>query len=248
MARREMRTLLMSAAAALALLAAVPAARAEADPEFAAAKRAYDASAFVEAAKLVRPLAEQGNPRAQFLLGQMLFFGLGMERDDARAAQSYAMAAQAGNTEAMYRLGYLYATGQGVGYSAAAAERFWIAAASKGHRGAIVALADFYHEGLYRKEDEVLARRWLNRAAMTGDIESMYKLARRLMTPEKVATDFRRAYAWLFIAANRGHAAAKSFMEKNQRFFAPHEVRRGTAWGKAFIQKGTPVPAPPGES
>lgn len=248
MARREMRNLAMSAAAALTLLAAAPAARAEADPEFAAAKRAYDASEFTEAAKLVRPLAEQGNPRAQFLMGQMLFFGLGLERDDARAAQWYGMAAQAGNTEAQYRLGYLHATGQGVGYSAAAAERFWIAAASKGHRGAIVALADFYHEGLYRKEDETLARRWLNRAAMTGDIESMYKLARRLMTPEKVATDFRRAYAWLFIAANRGHSAAKSFIEKNQRFFAPHEVRRGTAWGKAYIQTGTPVPAPPGES
>ena len=248
MARFEMRSLVLSAAAALALLAAAPAARAEADPEFTAAKRAYDASEFAEAAKLVRPLAEKGNPRAQFLMGQMRFFGLGMERDDARAAQWYGMAARAGSTEAQYRLGYLHATGQGVGYSAAAAERFWIAAASKGHRGAIVALADFYHEGLYRKEDETLARRWLNRAAMTGDIESMYKLARRLMTPEKVATDFRRAYAWLFIAANRGHSAARGFIAKNQRFFAPHEVRRGTAWGKAYIQKGTPVPAPPGES
>lgn len=250
MPRHETRTSrpAIAVAAALALLFAAPAARAEADPDLAAAKRAYEASDFVEAARVARPLAESGNAVARFLMGQMLFFGLGMERDDARAAQWYAMAAQAGNTEAQYRLGYLHATGQGVGYSAAAAERYWIAAASKGHRGAIVALADFYHEGLYRKEDETLARRWLNRAAMTGDIESMYKLGRRLMTPEKVATDFRRAYAWLFIAANRGHLSARSFIEKNQRFFAPHEVRRGTAWGKAFIQKGTPVPAPPGES
>lgn len=239
---------LLAAAAALALLLSAPAARAQADPDFAAAKRAYDASEFVDAARLVRPLAQKGDPGARFLMGQMLFFGLGMERNDAMAAQWYGMAAQAGNTEAQYRLGYLHATGQGVGYDAAAAERFWIAAASKGHRGAIVALADFYHEGLYRAENETLARRWLNRAAMTGDIESMYKLGRRLMTPEKVATDFRRAYAWLFIAANRGHAPAKSFIEKNKRFFAPHEVRRGEIWGKAFIQKGTPVPAPPGES
>jgi hypothetical protein len=68
------------------------------------------------------------------------------------------------------------------------------------------------------------------------------------MTPEKIATDFRRAYAWLYIAAYRGHTGAKGFIEKNKRFFAPHEVRRGEIWGKAFIQKGTPVPAPPGES
>lgn len=240
---------LMAMAAALALLLAIPsAANAQADPDLAAAKRAYDASEFIEAARLVRPLAEKGNPGAQFLMGQMLFFGLGMERDDAKAATWYGLAAQAGNTEAQYRLGYLHATGQGVAYDAAAAERFWLAAANRGHRGAIVALADFYHEGLYRKEDEVLARRWLNRAAMTGDIESMYKLGRRLMTPETVATDFRRAYAWLYIAANRGHISARGFIDKNKRFFAPHEVRRGEAWGKAYIQKGTPVPAPPGES
>lgn len=248
MPRHEMRKSHGLIAAALMLLLAASHAHAQTDPDFAAAKRAYDASEYFEAARLVRPLAEKGNPGAQFLMGQMLFFGLGMERDDARAAQWYGMAAQAGNTEALYRLGYLHATGQGVGYSAASAERFWIAAAAKGHRGAIVALADFYHEGLYRKEDETLARRWLNRAAMTGDIESMYKLGRRLMTPERVATDFRRAYAWLYIAANRGHTGAKSFIDKNKHFFAPHEVRRGTAWGKAFIQKGTPVPAAPGES
>jgi len=219
-----------------------------ADPGFAAAKRAYDTGEYLEAARLVRPLADRGDARAQFLMGQMLFFGLGMERNDAQAATFYGLAAQAGNTEAQYRLGYLHATGQGVAYDASAAERYWIAAASKGHRGAIVALSDFYHEGLYRKEDEVLARRWLNRAAVTGDIEAMYKLGRRLMTPETVATDFRRAYAWLYIAAYRGHTGAKSFIDKNKRFFAPHEVRRGTAWGKAYIEKGTPVPAPPGES
>ncbi|HEY7611333.1 MAG TPA: tetratricopeptide repeat protein [Alphaproteobacteria bacterium] len=239
-------------AAALALVLAVPeAARAEAtpkDPELAAATRAYGVGEFPEAAKLLRPLAEKGTPAAQFLYGEILFFGLGVERNDTQAASWYAAAARAGNTEAQYRLGYLYATGQGVAYDAVAAERNWLAAANKGHRGAIVALGDFYHEGLYRKEDEVLARRWLNRASMTGDTEAMYKLGRRLMTPEKIATDYRRAYAWLYIAAYRGHREAKSYIEKHKRFFAPHEIRRGTIWGKAFIQKGTPVPAPPGES
>lgn len=237
------------ACAALALGAAgLARAEAEKNPELAAAKRAYDSSAYVEAVRLMRPLAEGGNHTAQFLMGEMYFFGLGVERNDARAAQYYEIAAKAGNAEAAYRLGYLAATAQGMAHNPAAAERWWLAAAGRGHRAAIVALSDFYHEGLYRKEDETLARRWLNRAAMTGDIEAMYKLARRLMTPERLATDHRRAYAWLYISAARGNPAAKSFIAKNERFFAGHEVRRGVAWGKAFLQKGTPVPAPPGES
>jgi hypothetical protein len=228
--------------------AAAPARAEEKNPELAAAKRAYDTADYVEAARLLRPLAEKGERTAQFLLGQVYFFGLGVERDDQLAALWYTAAAQAGNAEAQYRLGYLHATGQGVAYNAAAAERYWLAAASKGHRGAVVALADFYHEGLYRQPDETLARRWLNRAAVLGDTEAMYKLAQRLMTPEKLATDFRRAYAWFYIAGARGHASARNFIAKNQRFFAPHEVRRGEIWGKAFLQRGVPVPAPPGES
>jgi TPR repeat protein len=232
-----------------AVLAAAPPAWAEAEknPELAAARRAYDSAEYGDALRLLRPLADGGDATARYLVGQLYFFGLGVERNDLEAARWYGLAAAAGNAEAMYRLGYLHATGHGLAYDARAAERYWTAAAAKGHRGAVVALADFYHEGLYRQPDETLARRWLHRAALTGDTEAMYKLGRRLMTPEKLATDFRRAYAWLYIAAYRGHTGARNFIEKNQRFFAPHEVRRGIAWGKAFIQKGTPVPAPPGE-
>ena len=240
----------LAACACIVLAAAATAARAEAErnPELAAAKRAYDAAEYIEAARLLRPLAERGDLTAQFLMGQLHFFGLGVERDDRQAAQFYMGPAQAGNPEAQYRMGYLHATGQGVGHDPVAAARYWTAAASKGHRGAVVALADLYHEGLYRKADETLARRWLNRAALLGDSESMYKLAQRLMTPETLATDFRRAYAWFYIAAARGHPSARNFIDKNKRFFAPHEVRRGEIWGKAFLQKGTPVPAPAGES
>ncbi|MCW5771021.1 MAG: sel1 repeat family protein [Rhodospirillaceae bacterium] len=244
------RRLLAGLACAVLAVGAAGMARAEAEknPELAAAKRAYDAASYGEALRLIRPLADGGNLTAEFLMGEMYFFGLGVERNDAMAAKWYARPAKAGNGEAAYRLGYLAATGQGGAYDPGAAARWWMGAAGRGHRASIVALSDFYHEGLYRHPDEILARRWLNRAAMTGDIEAMYKLARRLMTPEKLATDYRRAYAWLYISAARGNPAAKSFLAKNQRFFAPHEVRRGIAWGKAFLQKGTPVPAPPGES
>lgn len=233
--------------ACLVLAGTAPLAHAQSG-EIKAAQQAYDAAEYGEALRLIRPLAEGGNRTAQYLLGQMYFFGLGVERNDAQAAQWYAAPADGGNAEAQYRLGYLYATGQGVAYDPRTAERWWLEAAKQNHRGAVVALSDFYHEGLYRAEDETKARIWLNRAAAMGDTEAMYKLGQRLMKPEKLATDYRRAYAWLYIATYRGHPSAKNIIEKNKHFFAPHEVRRGEIWGKAFIQKGTPVPAPPGES
>ena len=247
---RRWRSAAVAALACLALAGGASVGRAETErnPELAAARKAYDAADYGEALRLLRPLADKGDRNAQFLMGQLYFFGLGVERNDAQAAQWYAAPADRGHAEAQYRLGYLYATGQGVGYDANAAERWWLEAAKQKHRAAVVALSDFYHEGLYRKEDEVKARIWLNRAAALGDTEAMYQLGRRRMPPAKLATDFRRAYAWLYIAAYRGHPSAKNFIEKNKRFFAPHEVRRGEAWGKAYIQKGVPVPAPQGES
>jgi TPR repeat protein len=242
---------LLAGLAAIAVAFAVPgavSAKPKKDPELEAARQAYDASDFAEALRRLKPLAETGNLAAQFLMGEMYFFGLGVPHNDEMAIRWYTGPAKAGNGEAAYRLGYLAATGQGERYNPTVAAHWWLSAAGRGHRASIVALADFYYEGIYRKPNETLARRWLNRAAMTGDTEEMYKLAVRLMTPEILATDYRRAYAWLYIAAKMGHPAARNFITKNQRFFAPFEVRRGTIWGKAYLDKRTPVPAPPGES
>lgn len=61
-----------------------------------------------------RPLAERGNPAAQFNLGVMYANGQGVPRDDAEAARWFHKAAVQGYANAQRNLGVIYILGRGV--------------------------------------------------------------------------------------------------------------------------------------
>src|SRR6185503_8133210 len=67
---------------------------------------------FTHAVRLFRPLAEQGNPRAQIRLGRMYANGLGIPQDYQEAVKWYRKAAQQGNINAQNNLGRIYANGK----------------------------------------------------------------------------------------------------------------------------------------
>ncbi len=66
------------------------------------------------AVQLLRPLAEEGNPFAQFALGFIYDTAEGIPQDDAEAAKWYRKAADQGIAGAQYNLGAMYADGHGV--------------------------------------------------------------------------------------------------------------------------------------
>lgn len=61
-----------------------------------------------------RPLAEQGDAKAQFDLGLMYKYGLGVERDYGEAVRWFRLAAGQGEVEAQRSLSIAYEKGQGV--------------------------------------------------------------------------------------------------------------------------------------
>ena len=66
------------------------------------------------AARLFRPLAEQGDALAQFGLGLMYRDGKGVPQDTQEAVKWYRKAAEQGNAQAQFNLGLMYSNGQGV--------------------------------------------------------------------------------------------------------------------------------------
>jgi TPR repeat protein len=64
--------------------------------------------------RLLRPLAERGEARAQNDLGVQYEKGHGVPQDYAEAAKWYRKAANQGRSDAMYSLGLKYKAGQGV--------------------------------------------------------------------------------------------------------------------------------------
>jgi len=95
-------------ALALALLAPAQAASVR------AGVAAFNRQNFNAAAVIFGPLAETGDPRAQFYLGLMYETGRGVPQDYLTAGYWYHRAANQGETTAQFRLGLLYDKGLGV--------------------------------------------------------------------------------------------------------------------------------------
>ncbi|MDD9991581.1 MAG: SEL1-like repeat protein [Rhodospirillales bacterium] len=115
------------AAAALWTSAAGPTPAADLLAEGAAA---YEAGDYAEAAKIWRPLAEDGDALAQFNLGLLHETGRGVAEEPAEAAGWYERAARQGMVRAQYNLALLHQVGRGVAQDVAQA-LFWLEVAAR---------------------------------------------------------------------------------------------------------------------
>lgn len=77
------------------------------------AKLIYDRYDYTKAARLFRPLAEQGDAKAQFTLGVMYEKGQGTRRNYQTAVKYCRQAAEQGYAGSQNKLGLLYEKGRG---------------------------------------------------------------------------------------------------------------------------------------
>ena len=70
--------------------------------------QAYDRGDYAAALREWRPLAEQGNPVAQYSLGVLYIHGQGVPQNYAEAVRWYRMAAEQGYADALNNLGVMY--------------------------------------------------------------------------------------------------------------------------------------------
>lgn len=82
--------------------------------DFDAGLAAYESHDYTNAMKQWRPLAENGNARAQFLMGLLYYDGHGVPQDYAEALKWFEQSADRSYARAQRNLGEMYATGQGV--------------------------------------------------------------------------------------------------------------------------------------
>ncbi len=129
-AMRAVRILnvIKAAIVAVALSVASPVAA----QDFDTGHEAYQRGDYAAALDEWRPLADQGNPKAQNGLSHMYRNGLGVPQDHAEAAKWVRMAAEQGHILAQFGLGLMYAEGQGVAQDYVQALMWWSLAASQG--------------------------------------------------------------------------------------------------------------------
>lgn len=129
------KTLQAATVLAMAVLTSACGGNTDADKEQAvlkAAQAAYYRKDFATAASGFQILADRGNARAQFFLGEMYLHGTGVLQDDAHALKLELAAAEQGSEEAQYTLGGIYERGEGVGKDDVQAHVWYALSAASG--------------------------------------------------------------------------------------------------------------------
>jgi TPR repeat protein len=138
---------------------------------------AYADGRFIDALRIWRPRAEQGDARAAFGLGLLYDLGEGVGQDAAAAYGWYRRAAEAGYVLAEFNLGVMCDSGTGTERNATEAALWYARAAAHGYARAEYNLGQLYEagEGVPRNLD--MAKSWYAAAAAHGLSAAAHKVA-----------------------------------------------------------------------
>ena len=141
--------------------------------------------------------AEQGERKAQYLLGLRYERGVPGEPDFTAAAHWYAKAAIQGMRLAAFRLALIYHHGRGVPRDPGLAAKWYTKAAEEGLAEAQFNLGYLYERGIGVPVDGKLSVAWYRRAALQGVHEAHRHLGMLYATGRSVERDDAKALFWL---------------------------------------------------
>ena len=145
--------------------------------DYNAGQSAYATGRFVDALRIWRPLAENGDPRAAFGLGLLYDLGEGVGQDAAAAYLWYRRAAEAGFVPAEFNIAVMYDSGLGTPRNPAEAAVWYASAAAHGNGRAEYNLAQLYASGDGVPRNLDVAQAWYAAAAAHGLSAASSKLA-----------------------------------------------------------------------
>lgn len=176
---------------------------------FEAGKQAYINGDYRHAYDILAPLARNGDPEAQKMLGIMYDYGQGVEKDPKQALDWYIKAANQGQTSVQYQVGSKYFRGDGTTQDYAEAAKWWEMAATGGQVDAQFNLGLMYFRGLGVKQDDARAAELFRAAARQGHAHAQYSLAVMYAFGRGVEKDYQTALEWFRKAAEQGVAQAQ---------------------------------------
>ena len=167
------------------------------------AEAAYDVGDYATAFRKWRPLAKQGNAKAQSRLAAMYYMGLGVTQDYAKALKWSRKAAEQGVAIAQTFVGVIYAEGRGVSQDYAEALKWYRKAAEQGNAKAQNNLGGMYGNGHGVTQDYVQAHMWYNLAVSKSPpgkdrnkaVKNRNAVAKR-MTPAQISKAQKLAREW----------------------------------------------------
>uniref|UniRef100_UPI00260BCAC2 tetratricopeptide repeat protein n=1 Tax=uncultured Desulfovibrio sp. TaxID=167968 RepID=UPI00260BCAC2 len=158
---------------------------------------------WAEMARWRQKLADQGDVRAKYLLGDMYAKGIGVPQDKAEALYWFRSAADQEYDSAQFMLGDMYAASDGVPQDKVLAAEWFRKAAEQGHGEARFRLGGMYAKGDGVPQDKAEAACWYRKAALRGHDEAAFELGSMYAKGDGVPQDKAEAACWYRKAAEQ---------------------------------------------
>ena len=236
-----------STMAILAMLALClfDAASAYEDYDYQDGEDAYWQGDYEKALDILRPLANEGDVRAQFRLGYMYDEGKGVNENDREGRKWYLKAAKQGHVSAQYNLGVMYDNGsKDVPEDDKEARKWYLEAAKQGHVSAQYNLGVMYGAGEGGREDDKEALMWYRKAAKQGHEVAQFAVGWMYENGKGgVTKNYIYAYMWYTIAAESGNKEArKKRDEMAETEMKPSELDQARASIGVMYYEGKEIP------
>ncbi len=204
---------------------------------------AYDKQDYAKALKIIRPVAERGNPLAQVVLGTLYLDGEGVNQDMTEAFRLFSLSAETEFVEGQYWTGYMYENGLGVKQDYAKAVVYYEKSAKQDSERAMLRLGLMYEEGRGVRRDKKSALGWYVKAAELGEIESMYRAGLLYISDDPEINDENKGVSLLLEAAGKDHKMACVLIGMNY-IAGTGGVSKDTVQGFYFLKKGARLGSP----
>ncbi len=172
---------------------------------------AYQKQDYKVAIEKFIPLAEKGNPKAQFILGVLYvwddkredYYNEGhKDMDDEKAVKWFKLAANQGNVFAQHNLGVMYESRPYIQPKQYERREWFRPNLEEGDTVEMILLEPYYLQGMGIQRDHYKAVKWYELAAEQGIVSSQFNLG-------LIAWDKKEQVKWLLLAAEQGHDTAQ---------------------------------------
>ncbi len=187
---------------------------------------AFQRGDFSAAKALFEPLAQNGDPVAQYYLGDLIV-RFATDKNKPEGVIWLRQSAQAGVPDAMNQLATILAEGRIVAQDQRRANELFMQAASLGYLPAYNNLGLRSYQGVGRPPDPVDASEWFRLAADQGFAESQFNLAVMYAGGEGVKFDIVEAYMWMTLAMKQGHPKATQQRPAILKAMSPPQIQEG---------------------
>ena len=211
---RAFRSLLLAAS----LIPAAAYAASAPEPTDEGAK-AYIKGDYANAEKMLRPLADQGNPKAMYYVGFMYAQGNGVGQDMGKAIDWWKKAADKNFAPAEVNLGMTYESGQGgIDKNPQEAAKWYRKAADQGDTQAETSLGDMYVTGRGVSKDPKEAAKLYKAAVAKGFAPAFASFGYLYETGAGVPKDPVKAHMYYNVAAatSTGDVASKATTNRDR--------------------------------